>query len=743
MSYNGGMPRGKSVKKVDPSQHDLDVDFVQRYYRRIIYLEIIESHPSSMRDAIIHFFYLKDGKMLEYEVCYSDSAEFYCNVIGLIDRYTFADMFRSYRFRTNDYSCRVLIHKGVILGANNDLGGFVFQNNQNSFLISPYEREVFERLNNSLLNYTDGVAQLVRVRRLLMNEKFRKIHDEFFGKIGVASLNDGETIKMRYADSIANNNVITDAVLFDEYLDMVNAIPMSDFTDQNVVTQLAKSSCDTKQILIDNYSNFLFADDSEIEFAAMILDLFLHRKKNRLSLGDWAHCVNYIRYLNGDAYLRDSEAEYGYEKDLLLYRANYVLKNVQLPKLVHFIYDFFDFGNLSRNIGTFYLRLNELVGEDIRSKYTHLETINVSLKSLQESQNLAEFFLEPKLVNFSTAADKEIKKQLLSGEYDRVFAAYYLCNYMQVADYKKYSDVLPAVFSILKNLQIKNEDDFELFWMAGELLNEFWKLIPEEDAELQGEIEKLVYATYWQRVGDVWPVIHRNEVSFTDEWRALTFRECLGWLMCLKNEKLLNKELRGYLSVKGGDDLDIADPVDRKRYCMSFSKQKDHSLDQFIGNNGDDESWYRVAIYCDDISDGDIFARLINAERPLTRNKHVQKMALEQLLLKVRNDKDAKALFSAWLEHFDEYIEFLQRFAGNHVKAKRAALDMLVAVCESITSVAELDYISELSQMLCKRYSDESFSESVRHALEIADARLRKTKFQRRDITPEYVRSLS
>ena len=733
----------KGAKRLDFAMDDLNVELFQRYHRRVIYMEIIEPRFSSMHDALIHFYLLVDKKIQEYEIRYAESAEFYHGFIGFMDRYVFADMFRNYRFKTNNFSYRVLIHKGASLDANNDLGGFVFQNNKTSYLISPHRREIFERLRDCLLNYSDGVEQLVRVGRLLKNDKFRQIHNEYFGKIGVSSLNDGTVVKLRYADSIANNNVITDHEVFKEYLDLINAIPMSEFTAQSVVSQLVDDYRDTKQILMENYSNFLFADEDEIEFASMLLGLFLHRAELDFTTQEWITGISYIKYLCNDTFLRTTESELDYRRNLNVYRANYVLDNVPLTKLVHFIYDFFEYKNLSQNICAFYPRLNELLGEDIREKYLQLETINVSLKSLQDAKQPERFFKEPKLVNFSTSADKEIQKQILSGKYNHKFATYYLCNYMQVADYKKYSDVLPAVVSIIKNLQVDNDEDYSLFWMACDVLNEFWKLIPEEDKEKQKEIQRLINDIFWPRIGDVWPILHRNELSFNDENRAKTLKESLGWIMSIDDLSLVDRKLKKYLN-EGIDRtfVSIDDTVDKKRYKLNFKKQKDHSLNSFIGDNNNENEWCFAAIYCDDVSDVEILDRILDNQCPLSERKDVEKYALEQLLLKTRSEYSSKRIYAYLLENFDKFRIFCKRMCDEGDGEKQFMIDALLALCESATTNIEGSYLKKLSAKMRAAMSDSNYGDKIEHALAVADACIRQTKFQTKNITAEFINSL-
>jgi hypothetical protein len=99
---------------------------------------------------------------------------------------------------------------------------------------------------------------------------------------------------------------------------------MSDFTSQSVISQLAENYHDTKQVLMENYSNFLFADEDEVEFASMLLGLFLHRAELTFTTQEWIAGISYIKYLNNDTFLRTTESELDYKRNLNVYRASYV-----------------------------------------------------------------------------------------------------------------------------------------------------------------------------------------------------------------------------------------------------------------------------------------------------------------------------------------------------------------------------------------------------------------------------------
>ena len=738
------MARGSvNISKFD--MQNMNFDAFLQVYRQILYLEIEQPRYSSLHDAFIHFFMLNEGKLSEYEIKYSDAEQDYHTFITFLDRYIVADFFRSYRFQTAQASHRILVRKGIQLDANNDLGGFVYQNNKSSLLVSPRRREVFERLQSDMASHKDGTAQLVRVGLLLKNEKFVSLHEEYFGKIGIAALKDGTTIKYRYADSIANNSVVTDEAIFKEYLDRVNEIPMSDFTKQSIISQLVDDHREIKRILMENYCNFLFLSEDEIDLACIILALFLHAAEFIFSTEDWVRAVNYVRYLNDDTFLRLDEEETDYKRELELCRARYVLENVSLPKLVHFLYDFFDYKNLSQNVGAFYPRLKALLGEDVREKFSHLETINVSLKSLQSTKNPCDFFKYPQLVNFATSADKEIQKQIISGKYDHNFAAFYLCNYMQVADYKSYADVLPAVISIIKNLEVKNDNDFNLFWMACDVLNEFWKELPEENKELQLEIEKLIHGLFWQRIGDIWPIAHRAEIKYENEAKGKTFKEALGWVLTV-DDKLHHATLKKYLKrQEKRADYDINDYIDKNLYYRAFAKMKTKTFATFMANHSDDSDWIYAGVCCDDINDEDlILHNVFNMNSLAITRSTERKFALERWLLRGHGSKRFDSIKTIFIEHFSDYSDYCREVNDNEVKTADYIYCTIAAMCESASNDGEDKIIESFAQ---KAMSENiilvsNYREKINRMLAVAKANIRQANFQCKNISPDFIRKL-
>ena len=732
------MARGNGAKNGDAIFSFEKAGDFEKICRRIVYFETIIPRYSSLHDAVMHFYVLDGRKLKEYELKYADNPDAYNEIIRALDHYEVIDMFRSYRFHIISRSVRVLMRKGISFDANGDLGGFVFQSYKTSHLVSPKYREIFDRLRKDTYGHIDGTAQLVKLSRLLKNERFLKIHNEYFGKLGVAALNDSAVMKSRYADCLTSNSIVTDAAQFREYLDIINTIPMSDFAEPSIISQMSGDLLKIKNILEDNYCNFLFVDEDEMDFMCVLLAHFLCPDNFVISTEDWVRAVSYERCIGGDSHLRFDEDELDFERELLIFRACYIFDKVDVAKLVHFFYDFFEYNNLSRNVGTFYERLNDLLGEDIREKFLRLETINVSLKSYTETNDPCVFFKYPQLVNFSTAADRQIQKEIISGEYNRNFIAFYLCNYMQVADYKKYSNVLPAVVSILKNLTIKNDEDYNLYWMACDLLNYFWKTLPGEDAGLNNAMEKLVYELFWPRVGDVWPIKNRNRIKYVNEPEKDEFEEALGWVLCLDGVKRYDSKLKAFLNSYVTDKYKVADDVENKCHDLWFAKQKNKSIEKYV--HSADAKLSRVyysAIFCDDIDKVDLFKYLL-ARKKITSN---EVYAMEQLFLQFKDTKNSKALYDAILEEYDKLVAFYKGYDDKPETAKRYLFDSFASLCESATNDIERDYLKQLSEK-CKDSLGQEYDDIIARTLLVADAHIRQTNFQTKDVSVGYIEGL-
>jgi hypothetical protein len=279
--------------------------------------------------------------------------------------------------------------------------------------------------------------------------------------------------------------------------------------------------------------------------------------------------------------------------------------------------------------------------------------------------------------------------------------------------------------------------------MASDVLNEFWKLLPEEDKDLQRAIEKLIYHIYWSRIGDVWPIIHRKELNFTNEAQTKTFKESSGWVACIRNMSLIDRKLNKYLHepIKR-NDVDIEDAFDKKQYEISFAKQKDHSLSNYIGDHGDDDKWCYAAIYNDDISDAEIIKRLLSVENPLSNLKEVERYTMEQLLLKSRNESDSSELYECILDNFNEFVEFFKRIESDTKSANQMMIDSLLALGESATSEIEEQYLKKIAKEMRARMKDGVWVDKIERALAVADASMRQAKFQNKNITLDFIKDL-
>ena len=134
--------------------------------------------------------------------------------------------------------------------------------------------------------------------------------------------------------------------------------------------------------------------------------------------------------------------------------------------------------------------------------------------------------------------------------------------------------------------------------------------------------------------------------------------------------------------------------------------------------------------------------KIINAEYPLSVNKSIERYALEQLLLKTRDEKPANLIIDAMVDNYSALSTFFDKTKSEDDGASMVAFNALMALCESATNESEKMRLRKLAQIMCESYSDDNFVEKTKHALAVADAQIRQTKFQTKNITKTFFKKL-
>ena len=115
--------------------------------------------------------------------------------------------------------------------------------------------------------------------------------------------------------------------------------------------------------------------------------------------------------------------------------------------------------------------------------------------------------------------------------------------------------------------------------------------------------------------------------------------------------------------------------------------------------------------------------------------------AMEQLFLQFKDAKNSKALYGAILEEYDKLTAFYERYDDKPETAKRRLFDGFASLCESATDDIEQGYLKQLSEKY-KESLGQEYDGKIARTLLVADAHIRQTNFQTKDVSVSYIEGL-
>lgn len=460
---------------------------------------------------------------------------------------------------------------------------------------------------------------------------------------------------------------------------------------------------------------------------------------------DWLNAISYLKYLDHQIFNWSEYEEHDCLVSLWRFRLAYIkekIVNKNLESLTsdsphienpleYFVQKTFEKDHTTNLIDS----LSNYIGEDLREVFTNLETINSDLIPKNNLEDLSEYdylylFAYPKLINFSDEEDTKIQNQILKMNYQETLrnAANiycYLANYLEFSDQKPYSKILDLAFNIIKmdvpfNFYWLDEDYADLFWLASEVINEYWKILPN-NKQLEDDLRKRIYKAYWPKVGDIWPIDNYYAIHFRSEGRQRIFDEALGWIMCLDDFPIRNPKLNKYL----------------------------HSLAEKI------EFTYQNNNYPSSVL-GRVFEIQQKDTNKATRFELAERSNLTNILFCPKTTEEAEILLNNWLDTDCEYIENLTRLAISpkpkkvgtyiinyliknfkHFKHPSDAITVFTALC---TGASEEDEVIPLEKLAKKIKSSKNLENSrkittvIDDALNIVKKNLSTINFQRKHL---------
>ena len=114
---------------------------------------------------------------------------------------------------------------------------------------------------------------------------------------------------------------------------------------------------------------------------------------------------------------------------------------------------------------------------------------------------------------------------------------------------------------------------------------------------------------------------------------------------------------------------------------------------------------------------------------------------MEQLFLQFKDAKNSKALYGAILEEYDKLTAFYKSYDDKSGLAKQYLFCGFASLCESATNDIERDYLKQLSEK-CKDSLGQEYDDRIARTLLVADAHIRQTNFQTKDVSVGYIEGL-
>ena len=149
----------------------------------------------------------------------------------------------------------------------------------------------------------------------------------------------------------------------------------------------------------------------------------------------------------------------------------------------------------------------------------------VDVKNLDGFDKLFEY---PRSIEFTPAAHKEIIQRILHDKMSSKQIDFYLGT--EESSEFGYSELYPALKHILTTTS-----DEHLFWTAGDVLAIIWRLLPDENKELDSWFNKEMYNIFWPRA-------HSSQPQFLNSEQQIA-NDSMGWVVNDPDCKKLNPKL--------------------------------------------------------------------------------------------------------------------------------------------------------------------------------------------------------
>lgn len=730
-------------------------------FSKVVYAEYAESGAMGCRGCAT-VYVLDDGEVQSFSADISRDEGMYMQIVeGVRNRGELFD------YCYVGFGNHAFIRRYINLAVDEKGEKFIFHYDGRRIPITASVKGVFDRVAKFLLQRQAKISELYSARFLRKHPITEPILDHYFGEIGFGYFLQSNDVGFRLLKKPRNgmfgqdeNHRLSGAI---QALDRLSPFSL---IRENITDELsdAKESPDFSidMFIYDRPYYYLFLDSESLEFAKLILEYLCGKNitSDHSKSSVWADAVIYIKYLDKRVFNLNGEQIENGKYALRVFRLLYLLERLGRNGLEAAMNEYFHPDNFTKHIGNFHHFLSgKLDGERIEEIFTTPAEVAAESFKLDEKgiEYLRSLWSKPVVVHFSDKMDVTIIQAILDDTLPADITNLYINNYDKILDKKPYSKIYPALKHVATNTE-----DYNTLYMVGDMLNNIWKALPDDDA-LQARFRKELHEIYWPRVESVWVIKNLQNISFVEDPDVISFPQAEGaehfdtrkaiisdaitWVMCLEDIAELNPEIAEYLRVLDKEPLDhlsesVCQPVWKRVFDDRFGSNSNSTarqtfnaiLDYCSGDNilrlAYPDSVEEAEVLLDDIFTGDEIIKRCGSRVFLP--------VLEHLSLN-SNKKDIRVyVLQRFVDDFDKLVSILDQYCDDSSLKHSHLIALFTASCAGATSIDERSLLESFSKKILSLKVDAvqktKTTTYTSNALKAAEQNIKMSEFQQADL---------
>ena len=334
----------------------------------------------------------------------------------------------------------------------------------------------------------------------------------------------------------------------------------------------------------------IFTDASEKVIADSLIKYVFYDKRPELSPAIWQDAEILIRYYKRDVWtISDRKRELG-EIAIALYAACYIIEHLSKTEISKTVGEYLQASGKASLTRLFRDKLHANVYDLITVQEKRIVTKKDLVKTKYGPfihDKYTEIFEHLGWIDFDDEAFDFIAEQIYYGSGALFFnddILYFLGATDDLRNYDKW-------FYLCKYLLLTTWS-FDVFYLAGDILNIIWMTISPDDEETNKWFRDQVFEIFWPRVGDIKVLTGKKELDNLNDDKRKILDDSIGWLKSLPDlkERLPKLPKKFELNVGAPNDKIFENAMKKLRKAV----KREDATDEEIGDQiacAADASW--------------------------------------------------------------------------------------------------------------------------------------------------------